>query len=76
MKLHPHHIKRIVFVMVMAMITTSLISFTIIALNLGFNKHFLMKWLQSWSIAYFMAVLAMLFIGPKVQGVIESVLKK
>ena len=75
MKVQQHLLKRIVFVVIMAMITTSLISFTIIAVNLGFSKNFLATWLQSWGIAYCMAVLAMLFIGPKVQSIVESAIK-
>jgi hypothetical protein len=51
----------------MALITTGLISFTLISINIGFGDKFLAAWLRSWMISYVLAVSLMLFIAPKIQ---------
>ncbi|MDF2188516.1 DUF2798 domain-containing protein [Paraflavitalea sp. CAU 1676] len=58
---------KLTFALIMGMITTAIISFTLIALNLGFSEKFLTTWLRSWSISYVLAVTAMLTIAPRVQ---------
>jgi hypothetical protein len=58
---------KLTFALIMGMITTAIISFTLIALNLGFGEKFLTTWLRSWSISYVLAVTAMLLIAPRVQ---------
>ena len=60
----------------MGMITTAIISFVVIAINLGFNERFLLAWLRSWSGAYVLAVSAMLLIAPRVQLLVNYLLKK
>jgi len=60
----------------MGMITTAIISFVLIAFNLGFTDKFLMSWLRSWSISYVLAVSAMLLIAPRVQLLVNYLLKK
>ena len=60
----------------MGMITTAIISFVVIAINLGFNERFLLAWLRSWSVAYVLAVSAMLLIAPRVQLLVNYLLKK
>ncbi|KIC94390.1 DUF2798 domain-containing protein [Flavihumibacter solisilvae] len=67
---------RLIFALIMAMITTSMISFTLIAINVGFTTRFIPIWLRSWSISYVLAVLAMLFIAPRVQVLVGFLLKK
>lgn len=58
---------KITFALIMAMITTAMISFVLISINLGFTQKFLVTWLRSWAVAYVMAVASMLLIGPRVQ---------
>lgn len=60
----------------MGMITTAIISFVVIAINLGFNERFLLAWLRSWSVSYVLAVSAMLLIAPRVQLLVNYLLKK
>jgi len=67
---------RIVFALIMGMITTAIISFTLIAVNIGFGNKFIIAWLRSWSISYVLAVVAMLFISPQIQLLVNYLLKK
>lgn len=66
---------RIIFALIMALITTSIISFVLIAINVGFVEKFFFIWLRSWSVSYVLAVSAMLFIGPRVQQLVNNLLK-
>jgi low affinity Fe/Cu permease len=67
---------RIAFALIMGMITTFIISFVLIAVNRGFGDRFIIAWLRSWSISYVLAVAAMLTIAPKVQMLVNYLLKK
>jgi len=64
--------QRLAFALIMGMITTSIISFVLIAVNLGFGDKFLIAWLRSWSISYVLAVFSMLFIAPKIQLFVKN----
>lgn len=68
--------KRILFALIMSTITTIVISFTIIAVNVGFVSNFIVIWLRSWCISYFLAVIATLFIAPKVQSLVERLIQR
>jgi hypothetical protein len=68
--------KRIVFAMIMSTITTIVISFTIIAVNVGFVRNFAIIWLRSWCLSYLLAFTATLFLAPKVQLLVERLLKQ
>jgi hypothetical protein len=63
---------RIVFSLTMGIITTGLISFALIAVNIGFTPAFLKIWLKSWLIAYLVVIPAILFIAPSLQKYIDS----
>jgi hypothetical protein len=67
---------KLAFALIMGMITTAIISFAVIAINLGFNERFLLAWLRSWSVSYVLAVSAMLLIAPRVQLLVNYLLKK
>lgn len=66
---------QIFFVLVMGLITTFFISFTLIAMNVGFVSRFMAIWLRSWGVSYCMVVFAMLFIAPKVKAMVDSIVK-
>ncbi len=68
--------QRITFALIMGMITTSIISFVLIAVNVGFIEKFFLIWVRSWSISYVLAVTAMLLIGPRVQQLVTTLLSK
>ena len=65
--------KRIVFALLMGLITTVIISFTIVAINIGFNERFLNIWLRSWLIAYLFVIPTILFVAPAVQKFIDRI---
>ena len=59
--------QKLVFALIMGLITTAIISFVLVAVNMGFGHRFLTAWLRSWSIAYVLAVSSMLLIAPRIQ---------
>lgn len=63
--------RRIVFALSMGVITTGIISFFVLALNLGFSSSFLMKWLRAWMLAYALVVPIILLVGPRVQASVD-----
>jgi uncharacterized protein YaaW (UPF0174 family) len=66
--------RRIAFALTMGVVTTGIISFVIIALNLGFTDKFAQLWLRSWGTAYAIVIPAILMIGPRVQARIDRLI--
>ena len=64
--------QKLAFALIMGMITTGIISFALIAINTGFGDKFITAWLRSWSIAYVLAVSAMMLIAPKIQLFVQT----
>ena len=52
------------FASVTAFVVTSYITFTLVAVNIGFVNNFISLWLRSWLIAFLLAVPSLLFITP------------
>lgn len=67
--------QKIAFALLMGIVTTGIISFTLISVNIGFSDQFLKIWLKSWGIAYAAVIPAILFIGPKVQALVLRMIK-
>jgi Zn-dependent protease with chaperone function len=65
--------RKIAFAMLMGIITTGIISFTLIGINLGFSERFLATWLKSWMLGYLVVVPAILIIGPLVQKLVDRI---
>lgn len=63
---------KIAFALIMGIITTGIISFTLISINIGFGEAFLRMWLKSWGIAYIVVIPAILVIGPQVQRMVDG----
>ena len=42
---------RIAFAVIMGIITTGIVSFTLIAVNVGFVQKFITVWVRSWALA-------------------------
>ena len=57
---------RIAFAMIVGIITTGIVSFTLIAVNVGFVQKFITVWVRSWALAYLVAIPAILVISPRV----------
>lgn len=67
--------RRIAFALSMGLVTTGLISFVILSINVGFPAAFLLKWVRTWGMGYMVVVPTILFIGPRVQGQVERLIK-
>ncbi len=67
--------QKIAFALLMGIITTCIISFTLVAVNVGFGPLFFKVWLRSWAIAYCVVIPAILFIGPQVQKIVNKLYK-
>ena len=52
------------------------ISFTLISVNIGYTDKFLKIWLRSWGIAYLVVIPAILIIGPRIQSLVDKLLKE
>lgn len=59
----------------MGIITTGVISFTLISVNVGYIPQFLRIWLRSWTLAYMVVIPAILLIGPQVQRFVDYLYK-
>jgi hypothetical protein len=67
---------RIAFALIMGVITTGIISFTLISVNIGFVDKFFKIWLRSWGMAYLVVIPAILIIGRLVQKFVDRMLNK
>jgi hypothetical protein len=63
---------RIAFALLMGVVTTGVISFALIYLNLGFGDLFLKIWARSWGMAYLVVIPVILVIAPKLQALIAK----
>jgi hypothetical protein len=63
--------QKIIGAFIMGFITTGIISFSLISINIGFNEKFLIKWLTSWAIAYVIVIPVILIIAPKVNALVS-----
>jgi hypothetical protein len=72
--MHTHLKRKIAFALLMGIVTTGIISFTLLSLNLGFAEDFVLTWLRSWSIAYVIVIPAILLIGPRLQAQVDRVI--
>jgi hypothetical protein len=65
--------RKIAFAMLMGVVTTGIISFALVALNLGMASAFLRTWLRSWLISYVIVIPAILLVGPRLQAQVDRV---
>ena len=63
--------QKIAFAMIMGIITTGIISFTLISINIGFINDFLKIWLKSWVMAYVVVIPCILLIAPRIQLMVD-----
>lgn len=70
------HLKRkIAFALLMGIVTTGIITFVLLALNVGFSEKFAGAWLQSWAIGYVIVIPAILLIGPRLQALVDHMVQ-
>ena len=67
---------RIVHALLMGIVPTGVVSFTVMVINFGFSEHFLKAWLRSWSIAYVIMVPIIFIIRPIVDRFVASLFKE
>ena len=67
---------KIAFALMMGVVTTGIISFTLISVNIGYSEKFLKIWLRSWGMAYLVVIPAILIIGPRIQNLVDKLLKE
>jgi len=67
---------KIAFALIMGIVTTGIISFTLISVNIGYSERFLKIWLRSWGMAYLVVIPAILIIGPQIQKLVDKLLKE
>lgn len=68
--------QKLAFALIMGIITTCIISFTLVSINIGYTGVFLKIWLRSWLIAYLVVIPAILVIGPFVQSIVDRLFKE
>lgn len=66
---------KIAFALIMGIITTCIISFTLVAVNVGFGPTFIKIWMRSWLIAYIIVIPSLLIIAPKVQKLVAKLFR-
>jgi len=62
---------KIAFALIMGIVTTGIISFTLIAVNIGFTDRFFKIWFKSWGMAYIVVIPAILIIAPAIQKLVD-----
>lgn len=68
--------QKVVFALMMGIITTGIVSFTLIGVNRGYGPGFVWSWLKSWSIAYVVVLPVILTVSPLVQRVASTLCKE
>lgn len=66
--------RKIAFALLMGIVTTGIISFSLLALNIGFSEDFPRIWVRSWAIAYAIVIPAILLIGPRLQAQVDRLI--
>ena len=61
---------KIAFALIMGIITTCIISFTLVLVNIGFGPSLIKIWLRSWLIAYVIVIPSLLIIAPRIQKLV------
>jgi len=62
--------------MIMGIVTTCIISFLLISINVDFTENFFTIWIKSWMLAYVIAIPAILLIAPKIEQLVERLFKE
>ena len=68
--------KKIAFALLTGIVTTAIVSFTLIAVNIGFGKNFLSVWVRSWMVAYMVAIPAILLIAPRIERLVARLFRE
>jgi hypothetical protein len=67
--------RRMAFALSMGIVTTGIISFSVLSINIGFSSAFPLKWLRAWILAYAIVIPIILLIGPRVQACVDRLIR-
>lgn len=67
--------RKVAFALLMGVVTTGIISFAILVLNVGLSEGFVAKWLRSWGVGYLIVVPVILLMGPRLQSRIDQLIR-
>ena len=70
--MHKPSYQDVKFACIMSLVTTFVITFTLVAVNLGFTDRFIFVWLRSWFIAFVIALVSILFLAPIVRKILDD----
>jgi Protein of unknown function (DUF2798) len=59
--------KDLQFAVWMSSITTLVVTFVLVSVNLGYTSDFLFLWIRSWLIAFIMVGFSILFLAPLIR---------
>lgn len=65
--------RKVAFAMLMGVLTTGIISFVLVAINLGMSGGFFRTWLRCWMISYLIVIPAILLVGPRLQAQVDRI---
>lgn len=68
--------QKLAFALIMGIVTTCIISFTLVSVNVGYTEQFTFIWFRSWALAYLVVIPAILVIGPRVQRIVDVLFKE
>lgn len=66
--------RKIAFALLMGLVTTGIITFSLLLLSAELSELFVRSWLRSWGVAYGIAIPVILFIGPSLQSRINRLI--
>jgi hypothetical protein len=66
--------QRLVFALLMGILTTGIISCALVGINVGFGAGFVRAWLRSWGLAYVIVIPALVFLAPIVPALVDRAL--
>jgi heme/copper-type cytochrome/quinol oxidase subunit 2 len=68
--------RKIVFAFLTGIVTTGMVSFTVVLINLGLTEMFWRIWLKSWSLAFLVVVPVILIVSPVIGRFVDFLFRE
>jgi hypothetical protein len=68
--------RRIVFAFLTGIVTTGMVSFTVVLINLGLTEGFWRIWFKSWSLAFLVVVPVILIVSPVIGRFVDFLFRE
>ncbi|HEY8562549.1 MAG TPA: DUF2798 domain-containing protein [Pyrinomonadaceae bacterium] len=68
--------RRIVTAVLTGVVTTGIVSFTVVLINLGLMEKFWRIWLKSWSLAFLIVVPVILIVSPVIGRFVDFLFRE